>query len=212
MNIKVILLFLILLTPLVGKEKIAVCIPAREASEASIQSLIESGRRHFCRLHDVQYFILSDEPCSLEGDDIEWLSVESGKAFKLFQSLQGNKKLLEAYNYLFIIDPKMIFVAPVGNEVFGDLIAVQKVNSTSKKPIFSSGFYGGRPASVFDLLKYGCKHVDYANSHPEEHITDEIVINRCFKEKPPVRILNPSYAYPENWELEYSKKIIESRG
>ena len=70
-------------------------------------------------------------------------------------------------------------------------------------PLFSASFYGGRPAAVFELLRAGCKYAIY------EH--EEDLINRCFKEKPPTRILSPSYAYPENWELEYSKKIIETR-
>lgn len=204
MNIKslVISFVLIFLAPLVAQErqKVAVCIPATEASDSSIQSLIESARRHFCRLHDVRYFILRENP-SLEGEDIEWLPVGSGKTLKLFHALQENKKIFESYNYLFVIDPRMVFVAPVGDEVFGNLIAVQKVNV---KGSFSSRFFGGRPSAVTDLLRSGCKYT--------ENMSEEALINRCFKEKPPTRILSPSYAYPENWELEYSKKIIESRG
>ena len=198
----VISLFLALAAPLAA-QSIAVCIPAFEASEGSIQALIESGRRHFCRLHQVDYFVLSDFPLEMEGDDIEWLASGGGKSFKLFQALQTHKKIFDHYNYLFIINPKMVFVAPVGNEVFGELIAVQKVNATPKKPLFSTGFYGGRPAAVFELLRAGCKYTIYEN--------EEELINQCFKEKPPTRILSPSYAYPENWELEYSKKIIETR-
>ncbi len=210
MNIKsIILLLLVLAGPLVAKEnerqKVALCIPAINAADASVQSLIESGRRHFCRHHDVRYYIIGDAPPSMEGDDIEWLPLTgSGRPFKLFNALQGHKKTFEEYSYLFIIDPKMVFAASVGEEVFGELIAVQKVGSTSRKPVYSSNFYGGRPSAVFDLLKISCKY--------NESVNEEIMINRCFKEKSPTRILSPSYAYPENWELQYSKKIIESRG
>lgn len=184
----------IFLTMSLSAEHVAVCIPAVDASDESVQSLIESGRRHFCRLHDVQYFILSDTPSSIEGDDVEWLSAGISKPFKLFSAVQANKSILDDYNYIFIIDPKMLFVASVGNEVFGELIGVQNVNSTVKKPVFSSRFFGGKPKAVMDLLKLSYKNMD---------------INQCFKEKPPTRILNTSYAYPENWELEYSKKIVE---
>ena len=201
----VISLFLILTAPLAA-ESIAVCIPAFEASESSIQALIESGRRHFCRLHQVDYFVLSDFPLEMEGDDIEWLASGGGKSFKLFQALQTHKKIFDLYSYLFIINPKMVFVAPVGNEVFGELIGVQKVNAAPQKPLFSAGFYGGRPSAVFELLRSGCRYVD-----SEQKINEEELINRCFKEKSPTRILSPSYAYPENWELEYSKKIVETR-
>jgi hypothetical protein len=216
MKLKILLLLFVLIAPLVAKEnerqKVAVCIPALQASEASIQSLIESGRRHFCRHHDVQYFILSDDPPSLQGDDVEWLSAGSGKPFKMFHALQTHKKNFDAYNYLFIVDPRMVFVASVGEEVFGELVAVQKVSSTPKKVVFSPSFYGGRPAAVFDLLRLACKHVDQTYSHPMQGLSEEIMINQCFKEKSPTRFLSPSYAYPENWELEYPKKIVESKG
>ena len=208
MSIKFLLVFITLLFPLAAQErqKVAVCIPAVEASSESVQSLIESGRRHFCRLHDVKYFILSDVSPSMEGDDIEWLSAGVARPIKIYNALQSNKALLDEYNYLFIIDPKMSFVASVGNEVFGQLIAVQKVNSTIKKPIYSSRFYGGRPEAVHDFLKIGCRQPDAAN------LSEEELINRCFKEKPPTRSLDCSYAYPENHQLGYAKKIIESRG
>ncbi len=204
--LKKVLFFLLFTATLISKEglSIAVCIPALGASDSSVQALIESGRRHFCRLHHVDYFILSDEPPLMEGDDIEWLVVSGGGSLKLFQSLQGYKKTFDHYTYVFVIDPHMIFVAPVGDEVFGKLIAVQKANSTGKNLLFSPCFYGGQPEAVFDLLKS-------AFVHSEQNLSKEALINRCFKIKPPTRILNPSYAYPENWELEYSKKIIESR-
>lgn len=201
-----ILLCLVFTFSLISKEglSIAVCIPAAGASDSSIQSLIESGRRYFCRLHQVDYFILSDEPPLLEGDDIEWLAVSGGTPLKLFQALQGYKKIFDSYTYLFVIDPHMIFVAPVGDEVFGKLIAVQKANSNRRDLLFSSCFYGGQPEAVFDLLKS-------AFVYAEQNLSRESLINRCFKIKPPTRILSPSYSYPENWKLEYSGKIIESR-
>lgn len=205
MNIKSLFIafFLFLGSTLAADEmKIAVCVPALDASDSSVQSLVESARRHFCRLQDVHYFIFSDIPPDLEGDDIEWLPAGNGKQMKLLHALQGSKKIFEDYNYLFIIDPKMVFVAPVGNEVFGELIAVQKANSTGK--IYSCRFYGGKPSAVLDLLKSAYRY--------NENMSDETMINRCFKEKPPTRILSPSYAYPENWELEYSKKIVETKG
>ncbi len=204
----IIFLCLILVSPLRAQESqaIAVCIPAFEAPESSVQALIESGRRHFCRLHQVDYYILSDLPGEMEGDDIEWLAGGGGKSFKLFQALQTHKKIFDQYNYLFIINPTMVFAAPVGNEVFGELIAVQKVNATPQKPLFSASFFGGRPAAVFELLRLGCRYI-----YSEQKSNEEALINRCFKEKSPTRILSPSYAYPENWELEYAKKIVETR-
>jgi hypothetical protein len=207
MSIKFLLVFITLLLPLAAQQRqqVAVCIPAAEASSESVQSLIESGRRHFCRLHDVQYFVLSATPPSVEDDDVEWLSAGVTAPFKLFQALQANKTLLLEYNYLFVIDPKMVFAASVGDEVFGELIAVQRVNSTLKKPVFSSSFFGGKPHAVFDLIKISYRQTDAG-------INNELLINRCFKEKPPTRILSPSYTYPENCKLEYAKKIIESRG
>lgn len=208
------LIFCLFCIPLIGKElqpkKIAVCISAINMPPSSIQSLIESGRRHFCRLHEVHYFILGDSTLEMEGEDIDWIPMDrSSKPFKLYYSLQGSRKIFESYDYLFILNAQMVFVAPVGDEIFGELIAIQKEISTGKISIFSSALYGGKPAVVFDLLKTACRHIDFALSHPDgKKFNEELLINRCFKDCRPTRILTPSYAYPENWKLEYSKKIV----
>lgn len=200
---------------LLGKEstpkKIAVCILAEEES-SPVQSLIESGRRYFCRLHDVHYYIASHEPLEMDGEDIEWLPMNIGrkdrKHFKLYEALQGAKKVLESYDYLFILHANVLFVATVGDEIFGELIAVKKEISAGKSLMYSSAFYGGKPSAVLDLLKTACKHIDYTASHPnEQRFNEEMLMNRCFKERRPTRILSPSYAYPENWKLDYPRKI-----
>ncbi len=219
---------------LAPRYKVAVCVMATGSFNASAQSLIESGRRFFCLNHDVTYFVFTDGTQVPQAKDV--VKVEQPHlgwpydTLKRFHIYDTHATLFENFDYIFSIDANMVFVAPVGEEILSDLVATQhpaflkkrgayenkKTSSAYVGPqegvyYFTGRFYGGTKLEFFQLLKTVKNHVDIdlaKNYIARWH--DESYLNRYFIDHPPTRILNPSYCYPEDWQLEFPKKMVAS--
>ncbi|MBS0648449.1 MAG: hypothetical protein JSS10_04390 [Verrucomicrobia bacterium] len=212
--------------------KIAACVMATGPYSASAQSLVESGRRFFCRPYDVTYFIFTDGENVASAQDV--VRVEQAHlgwpydTLKRFHIYDSHKALFESYDYIFSIDANMVFVAEVGDEILSDLVATQhpaflkkrgayenkKISAAYVGPqeghyYFTGRFYGGTKEEFLQLLKSIKKNVDVdLAKNFIAHWHDESYLNRYFIDHPPTRVLNPSYCYPEDWHLEFPKKMI----
>lgn len=214
--------------------KIAICVMATGAFNASAHSLVESGRRFFCLNHDVTYFIFTDGSQVPQAKDVVRVDqTHLGWPFdtlKRFHVYDTHAALFDSFDYIFSIDANMVFVAPVADEILSELVATQhpaflkKRGAYENKKIssayvgchegqhyFTGRFYGGTKFEFLQLLKAVKKQVDVdlaKNYFARWH--DESYLNRYFIDHPPTRILNPSYCYPEDWQLEFPKKMIVS--
>lgn len=202
--------------------------------EMKAKALIESGRKFFCLSHDVTYFVFTDGEKLLEAKDVIKIRQENFGwpyvTLKRFQVYEEHAKLFEKMDYLFAIDADLIFVAPVGEEMLSNLVATQHPAFVKKrgdyenkkisaayvgphegKHYFSCSLYGGRKNEFLNLVKEARKCVDA--DLEKKFISrwhDQSYLNRYLVDHPPTRILNPSYCYPEDWQLEYPKKLVAS--
>ncbi len=214
--------------------KIGVCIMATGSYDTEACTLIESGRRFFCSNHDVKYFVFTDGTQVKEAPDVVRVKQKSlgwpYDALKRFHVYDDHAALYEKMDYIFAIDADRVFVAPVGEEVLSDLVATQhpaflrkrgdyenkKISSAYVAPhegkdYFSSSLFGGSKDEFLKLLKEIKEQVDadLANKFIcRWH--DQSYLNRYFIDHPPTRVLNPSYCYPEDWQLEFPKKLVAS--
>ena len=217
-----------------ARHKIGVCIVAMDEYEAKASALIESGRKFFCLNHDVTYFVFTDGEKIQEAKDVVKIKQANFGwpyvTLKRFQVYDDNSKLFEKMDYLFAVDADLVFVAPVGEEVLSNLVATQhpaflkkrgdyeskKISSAYVGPnegqrYFSSSLYGGNRIEFLNLVKDARKRVDA--DLEKKFISrwhDQSYLNRYLIDHPPTRVLNPSYCYPEDWQLEYPKKLVAS--
>ena len=236
---RILSVLVLLFSPLLAEEpvaryKIGVCIMATGSCEAQPCRLIESGRRFFCLGHDVTYFVFTDGASLGAAKDVVKVRQSSlgypYDALKRIHVYDDHTELFEKMDYIFAIDADMVFVAPVGEEVLSDLVAAQHpaflrkrgdyenkkistayVGPHEGKHYFTCSLFGGAKNQFLKLLKVVRKQVDTdlaKNFISRWH--DQSYLNRYFIDHPPTRILNPSYCYPEDWQLEFPKKLVAS--
>ncbi len=105
--------------------KIALCVVATGKYHGFLEPLLESARRYFCCEHTVDFHIFSDH--SFSGQNvIYWPAIHQewpGPTLARFSTMLTAKDHLSNYDYIYAIDADMRFSAPVGNEIFGKLVA-----------------------------------------------------------------------------------------
>lgn len=210
---------------------IAFCVVGTGEYLPYAQALIDSARVHFCRGHKVVFFLFTDGDVQLS-EDVHKVSVQKQgwpmDAPKKNHCYYSHKDLFKGMDYIFASDADMIFVSSVGDEILSDLVAVQHPQYIGKRGAyeknkksrafvdkeegsiyFSRNFYGGKRQEFLKLIEKMVAQIDadlknglLAKWKEERHI------NRYFIDHPPTLILSPSYCYPENWQLQYPKKIV----
>lgn len=196
-----------------------------------VPSLIESSKRHFCKNHNVSYFVFTDQAFHVSDNVYRIEQKRLGWPFDTmnrYHIYNNSREILAQQDYLFAIDADMLFVDDVGDEILGELVAtlhpgfVGKRGSyeTNRRSLacvrrsegtyyFAGGFYGGSREAVFKLFETNIRNI---NKDLEQEIIavwhDESHWNRYCIDHPPTVILNPSYCYPERWNLPYPKKIL----
>jgi histo-blood group ABO system transferase len=217
-----------------NKYKIGVCIMATGSCEAQPCKLIESGRKFFCVGHDVTYFVFTDGTSVTEAKDVVKVKQASlGWPYdnlKRFHVFDDHEAIFEKMDYVFAVNADMVFVASVGEEVLSELVATQhplfmkKRGDYESKKIsaayvgrhegrhyFTGSLFGGTKNQFVRLLKVVRKQIDMDLS--KKFISrwhDQSYLNRYFIDHPPTRVLNPSYSYPEDWQLDFPKKLVAS--
>ena len=198
-----------------------------------VPPLIKSAEKHFCRNHDVTYFIFTD-------GYIE--SIPNANIITLYEKRLGwpfdsmlryhvyakHKDLISSQDYLFACDADMLFVGRVGDEILGERVATEHPGFVGKrgsyetsqlskacvlpsegKQYFAGGFYGGTRNEFFKILDTNIKNIDEDYSCGLIAVWhDESHWNRYCIDNPPTVILNPAYCYPESWNLPYPRKLL----
>lgn len=141
---------------------------------------------------------------------------------------------LKPMDYVYYIDADMDIIKPVGDEILGDLVAVEhyaffkrdrrlftyETNpaSTAFMPpnwgalYYAGAFQGGRTAVYLNVVNELAKRIDIdygrgiiAKWHDESHW------NRYLWENPPTKTLSPSYCCYEDAQIPFEVKIVSVR-
>lgn len=192
-----------------------------------IRSLIESAKKYFVP-HDVILWTDSLE----KFDDHVWSAPKECLGFpeetlRRYHTFLEQGWLLKQYDQLFYCDVDMLFVAPVGEEVFSDGITActhpgysgscgtpeRNPNSLAAIPFdadnkyFCGGFNGGERRAFLDMATEIAWRVDYDNGKGVMAVWhDESHLNKFLFEHPPAKVLDPSYCYPQDASDYYKQK------
>lgn len=196
-----------------------------------VPPLIHSAKEHFCKNHAVTYFVFTDQLLESSENVIRIEQRHMGWPYDTmlrYHVYYRNKELFTHLDYLFAIDADMLFVDDIGDEILGELVATQHPGFIGKrgsyetnprslayvkrkegKYYFAGGFYGGSRDEMLNVFETNIKNIDtdlkrgiIAVWHDESHW------NRYCINRPPTVVLNPSYCYPESWNLPYPKKLL----
>lgn len=215
------------------KKKIGLLIIATNKYIQFLDKLIISADKYFLTNYDVTYFIFTNKDIDIkskrnivkiEVDHKEWPWMTLGR-YKIFTE---NSNILSNMDYLYYCDVDMLFVNNVGDEILSDRVATQhpgyygtrgtpETNNISlacvrpyeEMQYFAGGFNGGSSSEFLKMSKIISNNIDidYSNGiiavwHDESHM------NRYFIDNPPTKILDPSYCYPESWNINFDKKLL----
>jgi histo-blood group ABO system transferase len=109
--------------------KIALCVIATNAYIDFTWSLLRSADKYFLRGHDVEYHLFTNKRfigvTDLRQTYNHLIQHEPWPAMTLKRYHIMSGANLSGYDYVYYIDADMLFVAPVGDEIFGELVGVQ---------------------------------------------------------------------------------------
>lgn len=215
-----------------SEKKVGLCIMATGRYVVFASELIKSAREFFLKDCQVTYFVFTDGELSCEGEDIQ-TTYQSRLGWPYdtmmrFEVYFNNKNLFDGYDYMFALDADMLFVSDVGEEILGDLVgtihpgyynkpgtyetrraSTACVRKREAEHYFAGGFYGGKTKEFLQLLS-----TTSANIRKDLHRDiiavwhDESHLNRYFIDHPPTLKLDPSYCYPESWNLPFPKRLL----
>jgi len=215
--------------------KIGLLVIATGKYDQFIPPLYKSMKKYFMKNHEVTMFVFTDKEMPKKEDLIcfkyeheSWPSA----ALKKYNIICDFKDFLIEMDYLYLCDADMLFVDFIGDEILPDtetgLVATEhpgfyggrrgtyenNPKSTScvlkneGKIYFAGAFNGGKTNSFLEMSENikNNVNVDLSNNiialwHDESHI------NRYFIDNKP-KVLNPSYCYPESWNLPFDKKLL----
>lgn len=227
---KLFLLFMCF-TNVVFGAKVGLLIMATGKYIHFLPPLIASAEKYFCVDQDVTYFIFTDGTLPPQDNVVIIHQSRLGWPYDTMMRNQiyaSQEDLLKSQDFLFATDADMLFVDFVGDEILGERVATQHPGFIGKKgpyetdprstaylprrkgeQYFAGGFFGGSTAEFLNIVKTTSNNIRIdlekgiiAVWHDESHW------NRYCAYNPPTIILNPSYCYPESWDLPYSKKLL----
>lgn len=197
-----------------------------------VQPLLDSARKHFMKNHKVTYFLFTDSEKWKQDKDVVTTFKKHepfpSPTLKRYETFYDNRELLKDMDYVFYCDVDMLFVSDIGDEVLSDRVATihpgflggRGTPETRKQSLayvspmedmmyFAGGFNGGKTAIFLEMSKILSENIkkDLENNiiaiwHDESHM------NRYFIDNPPTLALEPSYCYPESWNLPFERKLL----
>lgn len=202
-----------------------------------VELLARSAREFLCPTHVVTLYVLTDgEIEDQRGAYVVELSWKHepwpGPTIHRYRALLEYQWILERFNdYLFLCDADMRFVAPVGDEILGDLVGTihpgfwnkprsqftyeNRPNSTaciesgSGNRYYAGGFQGGSTARYLSACRELSERIDVDEANGITAVWhDESHWNRYLFEHPPTVELDPGYCYPESWNLPFERKVL----
>lgn len=215
--------------------KIGLLVIATGKYDQFIPLLFTSTKKHFMKNHDVTMFVFTDQNFSEKKGMIILPHVHEAwpnPTLKRYHVFDKYKDELTKMDYLYYCDADMRFVSEVGDEILPDadkeLVATEhpgffggrrgtyetRVESTAcvapneGSIYFAGGFNGGTSAAFLKMSEEIKKRVD---KDLESGIVavwhDESQLNRYLIDNSP-KVLNPSYCYPESWNIPFEKKLL----
>lgn len=206
--------------------------------------LFERSKQHisdnFLTSHNVDLFLFTDSDREFSDDRInikKYFIKKRGypgdTLFRYHYFLLAEKELLK-YDYVYYIDVDMNVVSPVGEEIFGDLVATlhpgyynrsgatfeNRLESTAyvdpsdTGPYFCGGFQGGSPEFYLNASREISNNI---NMDGKKNIIalwhDESHWNSFLRKQKPTLTLNPEFCYPQenySWLKQFkdTKKIV----
>jgi histo-blood group ABO system transferase len=190
-----------------------------------IEPLWESARRYFLPGTDVRLFVFGDAPPLIDG---EFIATEHrpwpGPTLFRYHAVLAARRLLSACDYVFHCDADMRFVAPVGQEILGELTAVVHPGFADRPPeqytyerrpesrayiapgagrhYVAGGFQGGRTEAYLAAMEAMRAAIDEDARHGLVAVWhDESHWNRYCLDHPPDVVLPPTYCCPESWPM-----------
>jgi len=227
----IVLSWLMLSTSQLMAANVGLLVVATGKYVSFVAPLIESAEKHFCKDHRVTYFIFTEGEIEESERVIKIEQKRLGWPFDTmmrYHIYAAHADLLSSQDYLFACDADMLFVDEVGSEILGERVATQHPGFVGKRgsyetnpeslayisddegeQYFAGGFYGGTAEEMLNIARINSARIDddlsrglIAVWHDESHW------NRYCIDHPPTTILTPSYCYPENWQLDYQKRLL----
>ena len=213
--------------------KIGLLIIATNKYVTFLQPLIESADKNFLLNESVTYFIFTNQNIEISSnrevvkinvEHKEWPWMTLGR-YKIFSEYSN---ILQNMDYLFYCDVDMRFESVVGGEILSNRVATQhpgyyeqrgtpETNPLSLACVFphedmqyfAGGFNGGTSEEYLKMSEVISNNIDLDLSRDIIAVWhDESHMNRYFIDNPPTKILNPSYCYPENWNIPFERKLL----
>ncbi len=214
-------------------KKVGLLIIATNKYTRFLQNLISSADDYFLKNQEVTYFIFTNNEVSIDSkreivftnvEHRDWPWMTLGR-YRIFSNAEN---ILNKMDYLYYCDVDMLFVDEVGDEILGDRVATQHPGYTGTRgtpdtnpqclayvgfeeemQYFAGGFNGGTSDEYLKMSNFLANNIDIDYSrgiiavwHDESHM------NRYFIDNSPTVILSPSYCYPENVNLSYTKRLL----
>lgn len=212
-------------------ESIGLLIMATGKYVNFVPPLVESAEKYFCTDHDITYFVFTDGTLPPHDRIVTVYQPRLGWPYDTMMRNQvyaSHADLLESQDYLFAVDADMLFVDTMGDEILGERVATQHpgfvgargsyetnplstayIPESEGKQYFAGGFFGGSSEEFIKLVTTISNNIQtdleknlIAVWHDESHW------NRYCIDNEPTVILNPSYCYPESWNMPYPKKLL----
>jgi hypothetical protein len=203
------------------------------------EKLYESSEKYFLKNHNKTYYVFTDNEIIEKNNIVKIHQNNLGwpdNTLKRFEMFSRVSEILHKEDYLYFLNANMLFLDYVDEEVIpsenqGFLMGVnhpgffnKPVQSFTyerrKESVFfiapNEGLYyyqgcfnGGRSDKFLEMSKELEKMINLDlknNIVPIWH--DESALNWYYLKKNPL-IVDCSYAYPEGWEIPFSKKILQ---
>ena len=202
-----------------------------------IKPLIKSAEENLLTEHDVDYMIFTDLPNKMPYHKNIHTSMWQHREWPFptllrYHAFMSQRSFLSNYDYVYYCDADMKFHAPVGNEILSvGVVATihpgfynkpntqftyeRNPNSTAYIPMgegehyFAGGFNGGSSEEFLEMSESIMNNIDkdLTNGiisvwHDESHLNHHLWLNK------PNKKLDPSYCYPESWDLPFEKKLL----
>jgi histo-blood group ABO system transferase len=201
--------------------KIALCVIATNDYMFFVTPLLDSAEMYFLKGHKVEYHIFTNHTFyhNLPNVASHLIEHQPWPAMTLNRYHIMSEADLSSYDYVYYIDSDMRFVAPVGDEIFGELVGVQHpgfyrgggswennqasqafVYTRMRKQYIAGGFQGGSDyAMVFPFLVHMIDEDEKTGNRATWN--DESHWNALFAYSAnKFKILDPSYCMVEEPE------------
>jgi len=215
--------------------KVGLLVIATGKYDQFIPMLYKSMKKYFLINHDVTMFVFTDQEIPNKDGLVSFPHTHESwpnPTLKRYHVFDKYKEELLKMDYLYYCDADMRFVSEVGDEVLpnseSNLIATEHpgfyggrrgtyetrlestayVSDNEGECYFAGGFNGGTTEA---FLKMSAVIKERVDKDLEKGIIaiwhDESQMNRYLIDNKP-SVLDPSYCYPESWDLPFEKKLL----